>query len=313
VSTVDVEPDYRRIADLLRQGRVVPFLGAGVNAVGRDGQASDGRRLPTGKELAQILARRFYYDGPDQDLVRVSQYLAVLEGQGALYDELREVFDYDFPPTDLHYFLAELPGILRREGNERYQLIVTTNYDDTLERAFAERKEALDVVTYIAEGEDRGRFLHRDPEGKETVVKLPNRYDRLSLDKRTIVVKIHGAVHRTVPERDSYVITEDHYIEYLTRSDISSLVPVGLASKIQRSHFLFLGYSLQDWNLRVILHRIWGAQTLPYNSWAVQLHPEPLERQSWMQRSVEIIDARIEDYIAGVRAALQRSSAEVAP
>jgi hypothetical protein len=202
--------------------------------------------------------------------------------------------------------------MLRDYGDPRYHLIITTNYDDTLERTFDDAREPVDVVTYIAEGVDRGRFLHRDPDGKETVVRVPNRYDRLSLDERTVIVKIHGAVNRAEPERDSYVITEDHYIDYLTRADISSLIPVGLATRIKRSHFLFLGYSLQDWNLRVILHRIWGAQQLPYYSWAVQLRPETLEQQSWKQRSVDIIDAPLEEYIAGVRAALESSVREPA-
>jgi hypothetical protein len=43
-----------------------------------------------------------------------------------------------------------------------------------------------------------------------------------------------------------------------------------LAVKLRKSHFLFLGYSLRDWNLRVIFHRILGAQRLKYKSWAIQ-------------------------------------------
>jgi hypothetical protein len=30
---------------------------------------------------------------------------------------------------------------------------------------------------------------------------------------------------------------------------------------------------MQDWNLRVILHRIWGQQALAYKSWAIQKDP----------------------------------------
>ena len=35
-------------------------------------------------------------------------------------------------------------------------------------------------------------------------------------------------------------------------------MPVSLAAKLRRSHFLFLGYDMADWNLRLILNRIWG-------------------------------------------------------
>ena len=54
------------------------------------------------------------------------------------------------------------------------------------------------------------------------------------------------------------MITEDDYIDYLGRSELTAVVPVALAAKLRRSHFLFLGYEMADWNLRLILNRIWG-------------------------------------------------------
>jgi hypothetical protein len=69
---------------------------------------------------------------------------------------------------------------------------------------------------------------------------------------------------------DSYVITEDHYIDYLTRTELEHLLPATILPTIRKSHFLFLGYGLRDWNMRVILHRIAGDQQLTYKSWAIQ-------------------------------------------
>ena len=112
-----------------------------------------------------------------------------------------------------------------------------------------------------------------------------------------MILKLHGAVDRVNAEHDSYVITEDHYIDYLTRTELSGLLPVTLAAKLRRSHFLFLGYGLRDWNLRVILHRIWGEQRLRYRSWAVQREPEEIDRRFWEARDVDIFDVRLEDYV----------------
>ncbi|MCG8606934.1 SIR2 family protein, partial [bacterium] len=95
--------------------------------------------------------------------------------------------------------------------------------------------------------------------------------------------------------------TEDHYIDYLTRTDISNLMPVTIAAKLRKSNFLFLGYSLQDWNLRVILHRIWGERRLTYKSWTVQAEPDNLEKKFWMNRAVEIMDMKLEAYIPKLR------------
>jgi hypothetical protein len=313
--TVPHDGHYDRLIKLLNAGKVVPLLGAGVNSCGRppdlewDGV---GRFLPSGTELAGYLAATFGYPPENaRDLVRVSQYAVVMEGLGPLYEQLHELFVSPYEPNEVHAFLARLSVAMRERGGGQYQLIVTTNYDDSLEQAFDQAGEEYDLVSYIADGEHRGKFLHREPDGEAVVVERPNEYQGLSLTERSVILKIHGAVDRKAGdwESDSYVITEDHYIDYLTRTDISGLVPVKLASKLRRSHFLFLGYSMRDWNLRVILHRIWGQQKLNYNSWAIQDDPEPIEREFWQLRGVEILDLRLEDYVRELRTRLEAQPA----
>ena len=73
-----------------------------------------------------------------------------------------------------------------------------------------------------------------------------------------MILKIHGAVDRADAEADSYVITEDHYIDYLARENVARLIPAYLMARMRTSHFLFLGYGMRDWNLRVILRSIWA-------------------------------------------------------
>jgi hypothetical protein len=299
---LQLDAHYQMVLRTVVEGRVVPLLGAGVNRCGRpDGVPwEEGRFLPDGKELAGYLATYAAYPDPDPaDLVRVSQYFAVMLGAGPLYDELHQVFDADYPSTPVHDFLARLPGDLRRRGfNTPPPLIITTNYDDALERAFTLAGEEFDLVAYVAIGEHAGSFVHRTPDGEQIVIRVPNEYRALSLDKRPVILKLHGAVDRVDDgENDSYVITEDHYIDYLTRTELSGLLPVTLAAKLRRSHFLFLGYSLRDWNLRVILHRVWGEQRLRYRSWAVQDAPEEIDRRFWEAREVDIFDIDLEEYV----------------
>lgn len=303
---------YRQVAKaMIVDGRVVPLLGAGVNLCGR---ATDGpwRRgdsfLPSGGELAEHLAVSFDYPEEGRDLVRVSQYVSVVLGDAPLYDELHDVFAAEYDPTPLHRFLALLPAIGRRRDvppHDAHQLIVTTNYDDALERAFDQAGEEYDLVSYIADGEDRGKFLHRPPSAEAVVIERPNEYGALSLERRPIVLKVHGAVDRLDRDRDSFVITEDNYIDYLTRTDISTLVPVTLAAKLRESHILFLGYSMRDWNLRAIFHRIWQQRRRRYQSWAIQRGPEPMEQAFWQKRGVDIFDVELEEYVTELRRAVE--------
>jgi hypothetical protein len=296
------EPHYAAVVDAILDGRLVPLLGAGVNQYGRSSKIPFklGHDLPDGGELAAHLAAKFAYPGTEKpiDLLRVSQYIQVTSGSGPLYDALHQLFDADYQPSPLHELLAALPKVFRSRARTPYQLIVTTNYDDALERAFREVGEEFDLVYYLADRENRGKFLHVPPDGEPRLIHRPNKYSELSLDRRTVILKVHGAIDRLDRDRDSYVITEDHYIDYLTRTDVATLLPVTLRPTLQRSHFLFLGYSMRDWNLRVILHRIWDQQALSYKSWAIQIEPNPIDEEFWRWRGVQIVHTSLEEYVA---------------
>ena len=270
------------IVKAMLAGRVVPVIG-----------------LDGAGDLAEHLAKAFSVpDDRPVDLTRISQYVATMQGSGPLYDELHTRFEAAVEPSPLHRFLARLPALLRERGAP-HQLIVTTNYDLALERAFEEVGEELDIVSYVATGTHRGRFWHRPPGEPPRPIDVPNTYaTELSLDRRTILLKLHGAVD-PLPEREweSFVITEDDYIDYLGHSELTAVVPVALAARLRRSHFLFLGYDMADWNLRLILNRIWGERPVGYRSWAVQSSLSPLAQAFWRRYEVTPLDVEPTSYV----------------
>jgi DNA-binding SARP family transcriptional activator len=271
---------FDQVLRALYEGRLVPVLGADV------------------AELAVRLAKRFDYTENGSSLPRVAQYVAVMRGSGPLYDELHALLEPESRPTQIHRFFAALPPLLRERGLP-HQLLVTTSYDVALERAFLEADEEFDVVSYIASGPNRGKFCHIRPDGSGQFVDLPNTYaTELSLERRTVILKLHGQVD-CGPQREweSFVVTEDDYIDYLAKSDVAAAVPVSLAAKLRRSHFLFLGYTMADWNLRVVLNRLWSDQPLTYRSWAVQPEAKPLEREFWRRRDVDVQELPLERYV----------------
>jgi DNA-binding SARP family transcriptional activator len=274
---------FAQVVSPLLAGRVVPVLGTDVAG------------------LALELGRRFGYPDDDRTLPRIAQYVAVMKGPGPLYDELHDLLAEDLQPTAVHRFFASLPPLLRAHGAP-HQLVVTTSYDSALERAFTEASEEFDVVCYLATGRNRGRFYHIAPGGDATLIELPNTYaSELSLERRTVILKLHGQVeHTAAREWESFVVTEDDYIGYLAQSDFANAVPVTLAAKLRRSHFLFLGYTMEDWNLRVILHRLWGEEPPAYRSWAVQPRPKPLEREFWRRRDVDVVEIDLEKYVGAL-------------
>ena len=302
---------YEGVIRAILGGRIIPFLGAGVNLCGRPIEVkwSPGSGfLPSSWELAEYLARVFRYPHPPDDLLRVSQYVTITDGAGPLYDELHKLFDSDYIPTSLHRFLAALPSAMRAKGLPvKYPLIVTTNYDDVLEVALKQADEPYDLVYYESKGKNFGKFWHRPPDGKPQLIERPNVYRGLSLGRHTIVLKIHGAVTRAEPtgDRDSYVITEDNYIDYMLNTEVAVLLPIPLFEKLMRSHCLFLGYNLTSWNRRIILRRIWKDRAFSWKSWAVRRGSDAIDDQFWKSWNVETINADLQDYIAALSRCLE--------
>jgi DNA-binding SARP family transcriptional activator len=294
--------ELQAITEALVAGRLVVVLGPGVNAGAAGG---NGAVLPVRDELAARLADVFGCP-PDHasELTKVAQFVAVTRGVGPLYDELHALLEGEHAPGPVHRFLADLPPLLRERAVAQ-PLIVTTNYDRALERAFSEAGEAVDVVTYVSLGRDRGRFSHRTAEGEGRMITTPNTYADVPLDERPVVLKIHGEVD-VEPTRDaeSFVVSEDDYIGYLAETGLGGVLPVTIAARLRRSHFLFLGYGLVDWSFRVFLHRLWPDEQPAYRSWAVQPGATGLEREFWRRRAVELVDVPLELEVGQLRGAI---------
>jgi hypothetical protein len=318
---------YADIAYELLHGRVVPFIGAGVNRTQRPEGAKwdeDCAFLPDGGELAGYLASRFEFepplDGDRPDLLRTAQYAAVVQDPRKLYDALSDVFHHDVEPTEVHRFIARAQRTLRDKGKS-CQVIVTSNYDDLMERALQEQHEAFDVVWYQARTKHklRGRYFHRrwdSAQGgfetaKSVPVRSPTSWAGADLAQRATVLKVHGAIDRHVPDGDSYVITEDDYIEYMTAGDVLRQIPSVLLQPMRTGRLLFLGYSLKDWNLRVFFRGIVEGQELETNWWAVQTDVTDHERRMWSTAAerVRLFDQPLGEFVARLRAEMGESPA----
>jgi hypothetical protein len=205
-------------------------------------------------------------------------------------------------------------------------MIVTPKYDVALEKAFRQANEAFDVAVYMAPGTDQaGRFVHV-PWGQSLprVIDKPNEYSEFPMVAgnrrllRTVIVRVNGAVDDPLagfPWEDNYVITEDHYINYLNGRPAGDVVPGQILAKLRNSSYLFLGYPIGDWRLRVFLQRIWNGSKLGHAKyWAVEHKPGVLERDLWTQAGVCLYQSSLTDYLKGLHAFLdERDSQEAQP
>jgi hypothetical protein len=292
---------------MIGQGSVVPLLGSRVNASDRHGAWEDGRGyLPDDTELAALLARRFDVDAAPIDLAEIAQYVYVTEGKPLLFQSLKQIFGVESEPSAVHRFLARLPRRLdEMHLPRRNQLIVTTNYDNSLENAFHEEGEPFDLAVFMASGPDKGYFVHIPHGGEPVTIRVPNQYEEFPIDedlelRRTVIVKIQGAVDGRVGDyqwKENFVITEDQYIEYLSKSPPESLIPIQILAKLTGSHCLFFGYTIRDWRLRVFLKRIWTGDSLDAKSWSVEHSTDGIEQEFWGHSGVELFDIPLSEYV----------------
>jgi hypothetical protein len=89
-------------------------------------------------------------------------------------------------------------------------------------------------------------------------------------------------------------------------------VPAQFYQYSRNRSFLFLGYGLRDWNLRVVLRNLrrqfegpGGANQSDENdvpSWAIQRNPSALEQCLWERRNVKIFDMDINEFVTKLTA-----------
>ena len=150
---------------------------------------------------------------------------------------------------------------------------------------------------------ERADSLLWRPHGGEPRFVTDDDLAEIDLKKTFVVYKMHGSIDLDNTERDSYVITEDDYIDFLTRmtGQGARVIPSFVAKHMAQRNLLFLGYSLRDWNLRVLLNQIERLSHRSITSWAIQYNPSMMEEQFWDKRSVEIFNLKVDEFVEVLR------------
>jgi hypothetical protein len=259
----NMDATQKLVADKVREGDCILFLGAGVH---RPPQESSGYVYPeeqrpcTTEELAKNLADECQYGMkfPEEScpkLERVSLYFQEELGRDELVNSLNRYLKDGKKPSEALMMLARLP----------FKIFVTTNYDLLLDDALAECKKKAHRIVYNPSPDVPTCDLRQDPTAQEP-----------------LVFKMHGDLE----QRDSIVITDEDYITFVQRmsdKDPFHPVPQTVRYRMQRWPILFVGYSLGDYNLRLIFRTLrWHIDVANFpRAYAVDIHPDPLILRVW--------------------------------
>jgi hypothetical protein len=218
------------VQSILNDG-CTPFLGAGI-AYGH---------LPTGKEVAQDLAVAESYPFEDNwNLPRVAEYVETMHDD-TMYAK-RWIRDYLRVKQDQSRRATGGPPenyqILARIGFSRF---ITTNYDDLLVDALV-AEHASPVIEACRWNGELTRQLGAFPEHAATPL-------------APIVFHLHGRMEQ--PE--TILLSESDYVDFMVSLVLGSdqvsgqMIWPAIVDSLSSDNLLFIGYSLADWNFRVLL------------------------------------------------------------
>lgn len=150
-----------------------------------------------------------------------------------------------------------------------FPLLYTTNYDNNLEAAY--------------------RLHGRD------YVKIANASDiAQAADARTQIVKFHGDF-----EDDSSLVLAE--TDYFDRLDFESPLDIKFRADALGRTLLFIGYSLSDLNIRLLLHRLWrtwresGRERERPPSFVFLPQPDPVQQAVLGQWGLTVLNGQDED------------------
>jgi hypothetical protein len=232
-----------------------PFLGSGMTT----------GLLPTPADLAQKLAAEYNYPFPTtQSLPRVAQFACTMDNRQPRKKVIRELINgfkirmglktesnnqecslckimeasswsncsQEFIENEIHHQLADL----------QLPLYITTNFDDFMPLALRAKRKDLMVRKETIKWREK---TSPDPNGRKyDIVPPPS-------PEEPVVLHLFGSDDDLL----SMVLTEDDYLDYLARisRDYEYLLPPSVQERLASTTLLFLGYRLEDLDLKVIM------------------------------------------------------------
>jgi hypothetical protein len=247
------ESFWNTLLENIADGECTPFLGPGVTQ----------GLLPDASELAQSLAAEHHYPFPNcADLPRVAQFIGTLDNRRLRKDVVRLLasgfkrhIGQKPDPQDRRLGLSEIitaanwSDVIQRltESEVHHQLAdlglplyMTTNFDNfmTLALQAKGKKSRRETIPWRATVQQEATRPHYDLNPRAT-------------PEAPVVLHLYG----TDQDLLAMVLTEDDYLDYLARiaRDYEYLLPTSVNEALASTTLLFLGYRLEDLELKVLM------------------------------------------------------------
>ena len=239
------------------------FLGAGASI----GAVANGKlkSIPTGPELGNLLSDKFLGgEEKSKTLAAIADYAVSEQDLSSVQGYIKDVFA-DFSPASFH---LKIPTF-------KWAAIVTTNYDQLIEQAYGRTPNRLQKLVPFIKNTDRIEDLLRDRDS------IP-------------FIKLHGCVSHWNDSQVPFILTIDQYASHLANrarlferfKSFAADLPV-----------VFVGYRLEDQDLRQILNQIAADGGSRPRYYVVSPHPSERDVRLWEQKKILALSGTFADFL----------------
>ncbi len=247
---------------LYRDGRLLPFVGAGVSASVEWDEAGRTKRGPSWTELVDHASSELGFQ--NADLIRARgtdlQILEYFKLKSSGHTRLTNWLLLNMKPPD--EAIRDSPILSELAEMKECGIYYTTNFDDFIERRF-----------------DLNQRKHRAVAIEEHMRPAPDTAE---------IIKFHGDWNHP----DRMVLTES---DYERRMEFKEAMDLRLWSDLLNRSILFLGYSFRDPNVSYLFRQVKERfASLPNTNsgrraYIIVQDPSQFERRLFQERNIEVI------------------------
>lgn len=297
-STTD-EPDYQALADRLRRGEIVLFLGP-------DTPRLLDADVPVPETLVPMLAQQARYQDFSGPLSMIAEYYQMKpeHGRSSLIRNLRTLIAVAPPAISLYQLLAKI---------EQPLVLISAAYDLLLENAFqqAGKKYALisSIICSSSDYDIGNVFVHYSDKDKDTPESL-HLEEKLSgiklLDEGySLIYKMRGYCapdeHHAGHQHNTLALSEENYFTFARY--IEKLIPSYVVKQFTGRGLFFLGYSPRHWEDRLLINAILDKRRHRYEpAYTISRDTDPFIRAYWESRGVRRYAIELQEFVRKLEA-----------
>jgi hypothetical protein len=259
------------------EGKVIPYLGPGVLALGSDGDQLPASPLALVKRLTAKSSVPYKIKN---NLTAAAQFIENFKHRRTVSKAMTEAFGADAQPNKLHLLLMGIPAL---------PLVIHAWYDDLPQKALRARSN-WGMAQGVSQSEHFGNWVHYfSPDG----TLAGDKPGSLQSEWETLLYQPLGSVWPA----HNYLVSDSDFVEVLTEIDIQTPIPEAVQQIRKGKSFLFLGCRFAEQ-----MDRLFAWETMKRSSekhWAV-LPEEPTRNEArfLVKYNVERIPISLDDFVA---------------